>query len=48
MKTRNYDYPEETYGSKLAAETRAACNKLSRKERDRLLKFAMKIVNGKW
>lgn len=43
---RNYDYPEETEGSKLAAEIRAKCNKLSRKERMKYLRLGMKIINN--
>lgn len=41
----NYDYPLKTHGSKLAAEVRAKCNKLTTKERAEALKKGMQIIN---
>ena len=37
-----------TYGTKAAAEMRAKCNNMTQKERDRNVKYAMKLINGGW
>jgi hypothetical protein len=49
MKTkpkRTYDYPEDTEGTRLAAQARAECNQLSREEKRRLLELGMKLAYG--
>jgi hypothetical protein len=49
MKTKpvlTYDYPDETEGSRLAAQARAACNKLSRDEKRRLQELGIKLAYG--
>lgn len=43
---KNYDYPEETEGTRIAAEGRARCNKLTREERDKLLEEGLKRIYG--
>ncbi len=40
------DYPDETEGSRLAAQNRAACNKLQDSERGKLLDYGMQLING--
>lgn len=45
-KVRNFDYPAETAGSKIAARARAETNNLSDSEREELINFGMNIVNG--
>lgn len=43
----NYDYPEDSIGTRIAAEVRERCNKLSPEERSRLLNEGMeKIYNA--
>ena len=39
-------YPDETEGSRLAAEARRAANRLSREERRRLFRQAMVTIHG--
>jgi uncharacterized tellurite resistance protein B-like protein len=38
------EYPEETEGSRMARQTRKICNRLSNKEREELLRHAMRII----
>ena len=40
------DYPDQTAGSKLAAEARTAANGLSDSERDELFKRGMQVIYG--
>ena len=40
------DYPDQTAGSKLAAEARTAANGLSESERDELFKHGMQVIYG--
>jgi len=44
IKKKKLDYPLETAGSLLAAETRRRCNKLSAEERREHLRKAMAII----
>jgi ribosomal protein L25 (general stress protein Ctc) len=46
IKKKKLDYPHETEGSRLAAETRRRCNKLSAEERREHLRKAMAIIYG--
>jgi hypothetical protein len=46
IKKKKLDYPEETEGSRVAAETRRRCNKLTAEERREHLRKAMSIVYG--
>jgi len=43
-KKKKLDYPDETRGSILAAETRRRCNKLTAEERREHLRNAMSII----
>lgn len=45
-KKLTFDYPEETEGTRLAAQARAECNSLSREERAKLLEGALKVIYG--
>jgi len=47
IKKKKLDYPHETEGSRLAAETRRRCNKMSAEERREHLRKAMAIYGGK-
>lgn len=40
------DYPEETEGTRMAAEVRKRCNNLSREERDKLFARGMVMIYG--
>jgi hypothetical protein len=44
---QNFDYPEETLGTRIGAEIRAKCNHLTREERDRLLQAGLRRIYGK-
>jgi hypothetical protein len=44
IKKKKLDYPDETEGSRLAAETRRRCNKLTAEERREHLRKAMSII----
>jgi hypothetical protein len=46
IKKKKLDYPDETEGSRLAAETRRRCNKLTAEERREHLRKAMSIIYG--
>jgi hypothetical protein len=46
MKKKKLDYPGETEGSRLAAETRRRCNKLTAEERREHFRKAMSIIYG--
>jgi len=46
IKKKKVDYPDETEGSRLAAETRRRCNKLTTEERREHLRKAMSIIYG--
>jgi hypothetical protein len=39
-------YPDQTEGTKIAAETRARCNNLTRLEREKLFNQAMVMIYG--
>jgi hypothetical protein len=43
---RNYNYPKNTLGSKIAREIRTECNTLSTKKRQQLLKRGLELING--
>ena len=43
---KDVEYPDQTAGSKLAAEARTAANGLSESERDELLKRGMQVIYG--
>jgi hypothetical protein len=45
-KKKKLDYPESTEGSRLAAETRRRCNKLTAEERREHLRKAMSMIYG--
>jgi hypothetical protein len=47
IKKKKLDYPDETEGGRLAAETRRRCNKLTAEERREHLRKAMSIVYGR-
>jgi hypothetical protein len=46
IKKKELDYPDKTVGSRLAAETRRRCNKLTTEERHDHLRKAMSIIYG--
>jgi hypothetical protein len=46
IKKKKLDYPDDTEGSRLAAETRRRCNKLTAEERREHLRKAMSIIDG--
>ncbi len=46
IKKKKLDYPDESKGSRLAAETRRRCNKLNVEERREHLRKAMSIIYG--
>ena len=43
---KTVDYPDQTPGSKLAAEARKAANSLSEEKRDELFKRGMQVIYG--
>jgi len=43
---RPLDYPEETYGSRVAARVRRAANKLTDEERRELFRQGMVLIYG--
>ena len=43
---KKLDYPEETTGSRLAAEIRKRANKLTKEEREELFKKSMQVYYG--
>jgi len=43
---KKLDYPEETTGSRQAAEIRNRANKLTKEEREELFKKAMQVYYG--
>ena len=44
--SRNFNYPENTAGSKAAKKLRSETNKLSESERERLFRRGMQIIYG--
>lgn len=46
LKAKQPRKPVQTTGEKWAAEARAKCNKLTRAERDELMKLAMQLAYG--
>ncbi len=46
MKKKKLDYPDETEGGRIAAETRRRCNKLTGEERREHLRKAMTVIYG--
>jgi len=46
IKKKKLDYPDETEGSRFAAETRRRCNKLTAEKRREHLRKAMSIIYG--
>jgi hypothetical protein len=46
IKKKKMDYPDETEGSRFAAETRRRCNKLNAEERREHLRKAMSVIYG--
>ena len=46
VKTRNYDYPAETEGSRLAAENRKKMNAKSPEELEELYELAQRLMHG--
>jgi hypothetical protein len=45
-KTRSFDYPQETEGSRIAASARRETNQLSPAEKEKLRELGMKIAFG--
>jgi hypothetical protein len=45
-KSRSFDYPAETEGSRIAASARQETNQLSRAEKEKLRELGMKIAFG--
>lgn len=43
---KDVDYPDQTPGSKLAAEARKAANSLSEEKREELFKRGMQMIYG--
>ncbi len=46
QKVRNFDYPEETEGSRIAAENRKKANSLNQADRENLFEEGMRIIYG--
>ena len=46
-KARNFEYPTETQGSKLAAQIRQEANKLTETERRQLFERGVHIIYGR-
>jgi hypothetical protein len=47
IKKKKLDYPEETEGSRLAAQIRQRANKMTSAQREECLKKAMQIYYGR-
>ena len=46
LKARNFVYPEETKGSKMAAKIRKEANSLTEQQREEYFKRGMQIIYG--
>jgi hypothetical protein len=46
IKTRNFDYPDQTEGSKLAANLRQKANSLTENQRGEYFERGMQIIYG--
>jgi hypothetical protein len=48
-KRKKLDYPEETEGSRIAAQVRKQASKMTREQREECLKRAMQVYyGGRW
>jgi hypothetical protein len=46
LKSRNFDYPDQTEGSQLAANVRKEANGLTENQRSEFFKRGMQIIDG--